>query len=278
MPILSLHQTGAFMHFAEDECVAAGADLHRSYVAASPFPHIVLDDFLDAGILRDVEQHYPSRVGRSYFDREQERLKYQYAAGEIGHGPTRNLLAELNGEAFLRFLSALTGIKGLIPDPYHSGGGLHETLSGGHLSIHADFNKHGLMRVQRRINLLIYLNDDWLPEYGGALELWDQGMTRAEHRVLPLMGRAVIFNTDLDSFHGQPDALSCPPDRTRRSIATYYYTAFEGDPSVERDTNFRPRPHSDEKPDYAIRYKHFVNDWVPARLQRLAHRCNLWRR
>jgi hypothetical protein len=93
-------------------------------------------------------------------------------------------------------------------------------------------------------------------------------------RVAPLFGRAVIFNTDLDSFHGHPEPLNCPPDRSRRSIATYYYTASEEGVALlpQRTTSFRPRPGSGDKLDWQIRRHHFVNDWVPPRLQRLAHR------
>lgn len=277
MPVLTLHHAGHHLYFDEDECAAAGAALHDQYVSGDPFPHIVMDDFLDADVLRAIAANYPSHDGKSYFDRDQERLKYQYHAGETMHAATRNLLAELNSRAFLRFLKKLTGIDGLISDPYYEGGGLHETRAGGHLSVHADFNIHGKMKVERRLNLLVYLNEDWPTGYGGALELWDQAMTRAVKKVEPLLGRAVIFNTALDSHHGVPDALTCPPDRSRKSIATYYYTAFEGGaPVPQRNTNFRARPGTPDKPDRSVGFEHFVYDWVPRRLQRLAMRFNPW--
>ena len=93
-------------------------------------------------------------------------------------------------------------------------------------------------------------------------------------RVKPEFGRAVIFNTDLDSFHGHPDPLNCPPDRSRRSLATYYYTAAEDGLAAvpNRTTNFQRRPGSADRSDWQIRRHHFVNDWVPRKLQRLAHR------
>ena len=47
-------------------------------------------------------------------------------------------------------------------------------------------------------------------------------MRGAERSILPVMGRAVVFNTTLQSFHGQPDPVRCPADRSRRSNATYY--------------------------------------------------------
>ena len=121
---------------------------------------------------------------------------------------------------------------------------------------------------------MIYLNEDWEEDFGGQLELWNKDMSQCAVRVDPIFGRAVIFSTDLDSFHGHPDPLNCPPDRSRRSIATYYYSAAEAGLAAlpNRTTNFRPRPGSGDKTDWEIRRYHFVNDWVPPKLQRLAHR------
>jgi hypothetical protein len=274
MSLLTLHNVDGFLYLEESECRAAGQALGLVYRNASPFPHIMIDDFIDAGVLRSLAQAYPDRAGRRFFDRNQERLKYQFKPSETTSGLARNILSELNSQAFLGFLSELTGIAGLIPDPYYAGGGLHETCAGGHLSIHADFNIHNEMKVERRLNLLIYLNDNWDLAYGGELELWDRAMSAKEQSIAPLLGRAVIFNTALDSYHGHPQPLGCPPDRSRRSIAAYYYTAVS-DPIGAvpiRTTNFRARPNSGERRDWAIAWQHWVNDWVPARLQRYARR------
>ena len=273
MPILDLKSSGGYLHFDRDQCVAEGEKRATQYQTATPFPHIVMDDFLDTNALRGIVEEFPDRDGRAYFDRAQERYKYQFDPNTVDSAKVRNLLSELNGEPFLAFLSAMTGIDGLISDPYYSGGGLHETLAGGHLSIHADFNLHDKMKIERRLNLLVYLNEDWPEEYGGQLELWDKKMRGAAHKVLPVMGRAVVFSTTLQSFHGQPDPLRCPPNRSRRSIATYYYTALPVEADIKkRTTTFQTRPKSGDQTDWKIRYSHFVGDWVPPRLQGLARR------
>ncbi len=253
------------------QCAAAGAALHDRYVAAEPFPHIVLDDFIDADVLRHLVAEWPETASdKKYYDRAQERLKYEWQPHEVAAPGLRAFLAEMNAEPMLRFIEALTGIRKLIADPYYIGAGLHETKRGGHLGVHADFNIHKGMNLLRRINLLIYLNDDWPAEWNGNLELWSTDMKERRQAVPPTLGRAVIFNTDLDSFHGVPDPIACPPDRSRRSIALYYYTAPEdGLANVPtRTTVFKPRPGSGDVRDREVARRHLIHDWVPPALLR----------
>lgn len=277
MPLLTLHKLDNYLYFDERQCREVGKSLSKAYQHASPFPHIVVDDFVDSGLLRQVHSEYPALEGRNAFNRDQERLKYQFDPHDVAGGLARNILSELNGRAFLGFLEEMTGIEGLISDPYYSGGGLHLTRAGGHLSVHADFNIHGKMGVERQLNLLIYLNHDWDPEFGGGLELWDREMKACQKRIEPLLGRAVVFNTSSTSFHGHPEPLNCPPDRDRRSIATYYYTALPSDTVRPRDTAFKVRPGTADQADWAIRIDQFISDWVPRRLQRMVLRLNPFR-
>jgi len=276
MSILEPLERDGYIYFDENACFAAGAALADKYQNAEPFPHIAMDDFVPAEFLKALLPEFPDHTGQSYFDRDQERLKIQYPPSAIPGRRLRNLVTELNGPAVLKFLEAMTGCTGIVGDPYFVGGGLHETLAGGHLGVHSDFNIHRELKMQRRLNLLIYLNDDWLPEYGGDLEIWDQAMKKRYAKVLPILGRAVVFNTSLDSFHGQPDPLTCPPNRSRRSIATYYYTPDqEAVASVpDRTTVFKARPGSPDKPDRRIQMDHFLRDWVPPRLYPYATRLN----
>jgi hypothetical protein len=102
-------------------------------------------------------------------------------------------------------------------------------------------------------------------------------MQQCEAKIAPLLGRAVIFNTNLESFHGHPDPLNCPPERDRRSIAAYYYTASLQPEMPKRSTTFQVRPGTGDKVDRRVRLNHFIKDWVPPRLQGLATRLNPFR-
>ena len=273
MSVLDITLSGDNVRFDENNCVETGAKYAEEYRAAAPFPHILLEDFIDEGLLKHVYNHYPKAQSGVKFDRTHEKLKYQYHPEKVQDDLTRNLLYALNSEPFIKFLSSLTGIKGLIPDTYFAGGGLHETRHGGKLGIHADFNIHGTMQLKRRLNILIYLNENWDKEFGGYLELWDKEMKACVKSVKPELGNCLIFNTDLDSYHGHPDPLTCGNDRSRRSIAMYYYTAVESDTNEpRRTTNFRVRPDSTDKRNLSAEFRHFLNDWVPPALRRLKNK------
>lgn len=269
MSVLNPKIDGASVRFDEAECAEAGRALAEAYRDAKPFPHIALTDFLPLAPLRRVADAFPDGSSGQTFARAQEMLKTQYHPEAIPDDFSRNLIYALNTEPFIAFLSEMTGISGLVPDPYFVGGGLHQTRRGGHLGIHADFNNHKVMRLRRRLNLLIYLNDNWDESYGGHLELWSKDMKRCEKRVLPTLGSCVVFSTNLDSMHGQPDPLTCPEDRSRQSIALYYYTSTADlNDQPDRTTNFQPRANSGDKKDWSVSFRHMLNEWVPPAIRR----------
>jgi hypothetical protein len=225
---------------------------------ASPFPHIILDNFIDQSLALNLLSVFPTlreRPGQTPEAAMTENGKLpqpnkRWLSNQLGVDALyRQLYWELNSAPFLNFLETLTGIPHLIPDPHLAGGGVHETRRHGLLMIHADFNKHPQYKYDRRLNLLIYLNDAWQEEWGGHLELWARDMSHCEKRVSPDLARCVIFTTTRDSFHGHPHALNCPETHTRKSIALYYYThgrPADEDPSPHK-TLWRDisEPHSD---------------------------------
>lgn len=219
------------------------------YRRATPFPHIVLDDLFPAEELEKVLAEFPSPQQTEWvrFDSSTEKkLGFHHEKSDVSD-TIRRFLWQLNSFEMLEFLETLTGISGLIPDPYFGGGGLHQIERGGFLKVHADFNWHPKLRLDRRLNLLVYLNKDWKEEYGGHLELWDAEMKQAVRSILPLFNRTVIFSTTDVSFHGHPKPLNCPPGVTRKSASLYYYTSGrpEEEKSAPHDTIFRKRDESD---------------------------------
>lgn len=220
----------------------------EEYKANQPYPHIYFDNFLPLVVaeaaLRDFPE--PKEVDwHSYKDVNQHK-KLAFDAVEKLPASIRDVLYFLNTRPMLKFLETLTGIQSVLPDPNYVGGGLHQIRPGGLLEVHADFSYHNGLRLDRRINVLIYLNKDWKEEYGGHFELWDREVKRAEKKILPIFNRCAIFSTTSVSFHGHPEPLMCPPDRNRKSIATYYYSNGrpEEDPELthKHEVAFQQRP------------------------------------
>lgn len=214
--------------------------LKARYAHAKPFPHVVIDDFISCDVLQLLVRDLPGagqpmlrkpRTSRLADGRIAQLNKRSYTDREVGPA-VRQMIWELNSGIFISWLEALTGIPGLLPDPMLNGAGVHITDPGGLLRIHADYNKHPRYGLDRRINLLLYLNEGWCDEYGGHLELWNDRMTECVVKVAPIASRCVIFNTTSDSFHGHPHPLRCPKGMSRKSIALYYYT--NGRPEQER--------------------------------------------
>jgi hypothetical protein len=261
-----------------EKTLSTGRELAAQYQSGEPFPHIVIDDFLPPALLDECLHEFPQKMGLNSrrFDTEQER-KTSYHPDTLPP-KSRFLFYSFNSRPFVQIIENITGISGLIPDPYFSGAGFHELKQGGHLSVHADFNHHKPMNLERRVNVLIYLNKNWASSFGGQLELWDRQMTRAVHSVVPLFNRCVIFNTTLGSNHGNPQPINHPNGISRKSIALYYYTATWATTKKSHSTLFRARPASDDKDwnfrDIAsARFREIALDWAPPVLIRKLRRA-----
>lgn len=233
-----------------------------AYSSASPFPHAVIDNFLpEPTVLEKVLEEFPAKDDadwKNFGNSPAQQGKITQAKDELFGPCTRQLVQQFNSGTFIRFLEHLTGIKGLIPDPHYLGGGLHQTFRGGFLKIHTDFSWYPELKLRRRLNVLLYLNQDWKEEYGGHVELWDKQMSNCVVKALPLFNRCVVFSTDRFSYHGHPDPLNCPPDRSRKSLAFYYYTADGEEALKKHGTLFTNRPG--EKISY---FRNFLARCVP---------------
>ena len=231
-----------------EAAITAGKTYAEKYQSASPYHHICIDDFLPLEIAEKVRAEALS-VGEKAPENlsPQEHLKTSYNPDSLPLY-TRAVFNALNSQAFLKFLENMTGIQNLIPDPYYRGAGIHRTNTGGYLGIHADFNFHKQMYLERRLNILIYLNPDWKAEYGGSFEVWTDDLKTRVAQFPPTMNRMCCFSTSSSSYHGNPDPVNHPENDPRISIALYYYTATWSEDRVAHSTLFRARPGStDEK-------------------------------
>tara|TARA_X000000950_G_C13741714_1_gene588773 strand:+ start:183 stop:983 length:801 start_codon:yes stop_codon:yes gene_type:complete len=224
---------------------------NKKYENAEPFPNIVFDNFFNENILNKILENFPSNlqeIGNENNTKAEKKLSLNDPS-KFSH-ETNNFINYLNSAPFVKFLNKLTGIdETLITDPYLIGGGLHELRNDGYLNVHADFNQHPSMKLDRRLNILIYLNKNWSENNGGQLELWDKKMANCIKNILPVFNRMVVFSTTDFSYHGNPNKVKVENNLSRKSIAMYYYS--NGRPSSERQlglhsTIFRKRPGTDD--------------------------------
>jgi Rps23 Pro-64 3,4-dihydroxylase Tpa1-like proline 4-hydroxylase len=207
--------------------------IKTQYATAYPYPHTVIDNFMNEQFLNRAVNHleyvdwgYDDGDGDDLDSHQVKKLYSPHKMGMWDNMPEHvtNLLNFLNSKEVLNYLEELTGIPDLIADPELYGGGVHRILSGGKLSVHADYNFHPLTKLHRRVNLLLYLNKDWKEEWGGDLQLWNKDMSMCVKKILPIFNRAVIFNITSDAYHGHHGPLKSPEGIDRLSFALYYFT------------------------------------------------------
>jgi len=254
-----------------ESLMEAARQRRDEYAQGAPFPHIVIDNLFPEEALLPILSEFPTpeQIDWQRFNNPNEKKLASTRETQLGDY-TRHFLWELNSSVFISFVEAISGVKGLIPDPHMVGGGLHQIERGGLLKVHADFNRYERLKLDRRVNLLLYLNRDWKEEYGGHLQLWDQEMKTCIKKVLPIFNRLVLFSSTDVSFHGHPDALTCPEGWTRKSIAMYYYT--NGRPvdevSVPHSTVFKAR-EGEQVAQQGRPWKAMLKDFVPPVLVRM---------
>lgn len=227
------------------------------FKSASPFKYSVIEDFFDEAFCRRLVATFPP------FD---ERLAMN-ENGQVGQKCTHQDLRALGGAwkevdqfikspDFLQWLSKTTGINDLLYDPHYFGGGTHENRHGQDLDVHVDFNRHPITGWHRRLNLIVYLNDEWDNGWGGAIEFHKDPRDPDGNEikvVKPALNRAVIFETTYWSWHGF-ERIELPmgdqDQRSRKSLALYFYT--------------RTRPESELTPPHSTIY---VERQLPSHIQ-----------
>jgi Rps23 Pro-64 3,4-dihydroxylase Tpa1-like proline 4-hydroxylase len=236
--------------------------LAADFKSAEPFQHVIIDNFLNQEmadqILNDLENDNFDKWDKR--DQEQIQIKWRSDWKDDSEVPTTtlSLIHFLNSGTFLRWLSKVTEIDGIIPDPYLTGGGFNQINPGGTLAVHVDGNWHDLMGVHRRLNVIVYLNKDWEDDWGGHFELWsktqDNKPNECVKKVRPDFNRMIVFRTDDFSFHGHPTPLKCPKDRSRRSLILYYYTNTRPVDEVQ-SLDYKHRALFNKPTDIGIKYE-----------------------
>lgn len=208
-----------------DQLMELAGERATAYQAGDPFPHGVFDGVFDPDLLRQVAAELPSHAedGWTTWDTVDE-WKHVFDQPEHFGPAARRLAEELNSSEFVRFLERLTGIDALVPDPHLTAAGYFDVERGGFLNVHIDFARNPKLGLARRVNVLVYLNENWDPSWGGSLELWRTLDDGPVVEIVPELNRMAIFTTP-NAPHGHPKPITCPPGRSRQCFSAYYFTS-----------------------------------------------------
>jgi hypothetical protein len=235
--------------------------LSSDYRSARPFPHLALDNLFPDDLLDRIVREMLPLSEAHWVEHDDDHLKQFNLRSAVDLGEAGfQLVAFLHSAKFLYFLSEVTGIWELLPDPYLQGAGYHLIPRGGKFDVHVDRNTAYATGLIRRLSLLIYLNKDWKHEYGGQLELWSKDGKRREVIIEPTFNRTTIFEITDENYHGVPSVVRCPQGRSRDCFVVYYHTATSlGTKGVQHTSIYAPSLYQTRK----SRLRQLTKDLTP---------------
>lgn len=217
--------------------------IRERFAHGDPIRHVVIENFLEENAALTAASAFPDPKAMEIAFAGLPEVKNAEQRIELLHPVFQEIFHELRSERFRQWLSGVTQIPDLLADPELHGGGLHQGADGSYLDVHADFNIHPQLGLYRRLNVLVYLNRTWQPQWQGYLELWSRDMKECRQYIEPKFNRCVIMETHDHAYHGYKE-LRLPPGVTRRSLASYYYSESRSEAQTEEqhDTLFQLRP------------------------------------
>ena len=239
------------------------------FAIGKPYKHFVIDNFLNEDFANLLHDNFPTveQLGKHYKGLNEKKSEgANFNDFHLAFTDLRNLLMS---DKFAELIATLTGIEGVFVTDDNLGTGLHQGGNGSFLDIHIDFNIHAEKNVHRRLNLLIYMNKNWLPEYNGDLEMWNADMTKLEKTVAPLFNRCCVFETNEISYHGYSKKLNLPENVTRKSIYSYFYTEIRDNSVAYHDTIFKARPEESIIKKVGTTIKERLKNFIKAQLKKM---------
>lgn len=234
--------------------------LHGEFLAADPFPFVVIDDFLDPSLALALSGNFPTIENMDVTYHGLNERKGEHSNFETLSPDFKKLKEELNETAFIKQLEAITGFKDLFTIDDRYGRGLHQGGNNSFLDTHIDFNLHPLLKKQRRFNLIIFLSEEWEKEWGGSLQFSNTSRTEFVASITPKFNRAVIFICNSISYHGY-NRIHCSAAVTRKSFYSYYFTAPEKQ-MIFHDTVFQSSANDSFLRKMAIVSKEFTKNAI----------------
>tara|TARA_B100000242_G_C43053708_1_gene492524 strand:- start:594 stop:1367 length:774 start_codon:yes stop_codon:yes gene_type:complete len=226
-----------------------------SFGKNGPFDHCIIDNFFEKKIALKLESEFPD-FNSKVWHRYDNAIEIKKVCNNWNDFPelTYQVFNYLNSEEFLKFLTNKISKKKLYSDIGLNGGGWHIHKKGGKLNQHLDYSLHPKLGLERKLNIIIYLNSNWKKEWKGNLGFWSNESNKEPGNLVreiePKFNRAILFDTTQNSWHGLPEPVNCPKGEYRKSLAIYYLCK----PSKKTDKRGKAlfAPTEDQKNDKSV--------------------------
>jgi len=220
-------------------------ELRGQYLNAKPFEHVIIENFFDNDFCLELEDQFPiPDIENKNWALYKNPLEHKYALNNLDdYNIYKKLFDFLQSNKCIDLFKQITGIENLENDSTLHGAGLHYHPRGGKLDMHLDYSLHPLLKKERRLNLIVYLNRIWFDKWNGDIQLWNREFTQCEKRIYPRFNTAILFKTNDISYHGLPTPITCPENMGRKSIAIYYLSDISEEmQNIRYKATFRPLP------------------------------------
>jgi Rps23 Pro-64 3,4-dihydroxylase Tpa1-like proline 4-hydroxylase len=233
------------------------SNLNNQFENAQPFRHVIIDNFFDEETALKLSAEFPDYNDPNIWSVYKNAIEDKKLTPNWDLFPktTYQTFSLMNTPSFVEKIGKITGITNLIADYGMHGGGWHMHQRGGKLNMHKDYSIHPKLGMERRINIIIYMTQDWKEEWGGGLEFWSHDKEtnlpkECVTKVHNKFNRAVLFDTTQNSWHGLPQAIDCPENVYRKSLAIYYLS--EARPEAQGHDRAYFAPHGEQINDPSV--------------------------
>lgn len=212
-----------------------------------PFRWWRLDELVEREQLRTAAANVPPAnwVNWVKYSNDIEHGKRTTRELDNQHYALTSLSSSLNSVRRACEFGELAGVGKCIPDNDLHGAGLHITDPGGWLQVHVDYELHPRFKGwERRLNLIVWLNEHWNWRWGGALILCDP-LGQSQRVFYPKLGDAILFEGGAASYHG---AMQTSFDAESRMTLALYYLAEARPGASRRRALFLPNRDAPECP------------------------------
>lgn len=202
----------------------------------TPFNYIIIDNFLNDNFYNEIIKTLPDKIDENFWEYSNPiEVKYVLDKKEKYSEKLNILIKELSKDYFVDKLKKIFLIDNIEADETLHGSGLHYHPRYGRLNMHLDYEKHPILEnKQRKLNIIIYLNNEWEKDWEGATELWNNDMSNCVVKCYPSKNKAIIFETSELSWHGVPEKIMCPENIYRKTLALYYITPLKNKPEKNK--------------------------------------------